>query len=231
MTPLTSGEETRDVRRVLEFLNCETPKQWYVAAPDNVNLLLIDHANCEKKAAGTALSLLYRYVDRPELLQVCSRLAREELRHFEQVHALIGERGIDYKHISSSRYAAGLRRCVRTTEPERLVDTLLVAAVVEARSCERFLGLCRVLDDELAAFYRRLLASEARHFQQYLSLAQMYATAPFDDKLAELLTIDAQLVLEADEEFRFHSGPVLTLPLTPDAAGKNTPAETARHVV
>lgn len=228
---LASAALSEDVEVVLEFLNCETPQQWYTSAPDNLNLLLIDHANCEKKAAGTALSLLYRYVDRPELLQVCSRLAREELKHFEQVHSLIGERGIDYQHISSSRYAGELRKCVRTTEPERLVDTLLVAAVVEARSCERFLGLTRVLDEELALFYRRLLASEARHFKQYLNLAKHYATAAFDDKLDEILTRDAQLVRAVDEEFRFHSGPVATSTLSPDPATENTPVENGRPAV
>lgn len=206
MTAVRSAA-TGEIDLALDFLRCPTPAAWFAAAPDHLELLLIDHANCEKKAAGTALSLLYRYVDRPELLQMCSRLAREELRHFEQVHALIEARNIEYRHISSSRYAAGLRSCVRTSEPHRLVDTLLTGAVVEARSCERFSGLCSVLDTELAEFYRRLLASEARHFQQYLHLAQQYSQEDYSVKLDELLECDARLMCEPDLEFRFHSGP------------------------
>jgi tRNA-(ms[2]io[6]A)-hydroxylase len=235
MTSDSTGSDatgiSKDVQRVLDFLVCETPVAWFAAASDNLDLLLIDHAHCEKKAAGTALSLLYRYVDRPELLQICSRLAREELKHFEQVHALIVQRGIDYRHISPSRYASGLRSCVRTTEPERLVDTLLTAAVVEARSCERFLGLTRVLDEDLAVFYRRLLASEARHFEQYLALAELYATKPFDDKVAELLERDAHLVTDEDEEFRFHSGPIVASSAIRDQAAENTQAETVPQSV
>jgi tRNA-(ms[2]io[6]A)-hydroxylase len=199
---------TQDVDEVLDFLGCATPTAWFEAAPENLELLLIDHANCEKKAAGTALSLLYRYVDRSNLLQRCSRLAREELRHFEQVHELLQDRGITYRHISSSRYAAGLRDCVRNDEPHRLVDTLLTAAVVEARSCERFLGLSSVLDRELADFYQRLLNSEARHFRSYLELADEYSPEPYDDKLAELKARDVELTTAIDTHFRFHSGPV-----------------------
>ncbi len=202
---------------VLEFLDCRTPKLWFEQAPEHLSELLIDHANCEKKAAGTALSLLYRYVDRSHLLQALSRLAREELRHFEQVHRLLATRDIDYRHISSSRYASGLRDCVRNNEPDRLVDTLLTGAVVEARSCERFLGLIDVLPQDLGDFYRRLLTSEARHFRQYLSLAERYAQEPFDHKLAEILARDADLVTAEDVVFRFHSGPL----------GQSTPAESA----
>lgn len=194
---------------VLAFLRCRTPDRWFEQAPAHLEELLIDHANCEKKAAGTALSLLYRYVDRPELLRTLSRLAREELRHFEQVLELLEARQIDYLHVSASRYAGGLRELVRTGEPQRLVDMLLLGAVVEARSCERFLGLVEVLPEDLAGFYRRLLASEARHFRQYLDLAERYAPAPFEDQLARILDLDARLVSEPDTDFRFHSGPLV----------------------
>jgi tRNA 2-(methylsulfanyl)-N6-isopentenyladenosine37 hydroxylase len=204
---MNSTGKSADVQQVMDFLSCRTPAAWFAVAPDHLPELLIDHANCEKKAAGSALSLLYRYVDRPRLLQTCSKLAREELRHFEQVHALLRARSIDYIHLSSSRYAAGLRRDLRTSEPGRLVDTLLVAAVVEARSCERFSGLAEVLDDELAGFYRRLLTSEARHFKQYLSLAREYSREPITARLDKFLQRDAELVCEPDADFRFHSGP------------------------
>lgn len=205
------------VDEAIDFLRVRTPTAWFAAAPARLEELLIDHANCEKKAAGTALHLLYRYVDRPRLLQTLSRLAREELRHFEQVHEQLQSRGICYRHLSSSRYAAGLRGCVRAHEPHRLLDTLLTGAVVEARSCERFAGLIHVLDDELAGFYERLLVSEARHFRQYLALAESCADGPFDAKLAEILERDEVLVSEPDSEFRFHSGPPAQNIPDPDA--------------
>ena len=193
---------------VLAFLPCRTPPAWFEQAPAHLPELLVDHANCEKKAASAALSLLYRYVDRPELLMVLSKLAREELKHFEQVHAHLLERQIKYVQLSASRYAAGLHKLVDGSEPQRLVDTLLIGAIVEARSCERFLGLVEVLPEDLAGFYRRLLDSEARHFRQYLDLAGRYAPAPFDDRLGELLAADEALVGATDTEFRFHSGPL-----------------------
>lgn len=196
------------VPAVLDFLHCPTPPEWFDQAPGHLTELLIDHANCEKKAAGTALSLLYRYVDKPELLRTLSRLAREELRHFEQVLGHLASRDIAYVHVSPSRYAAGLRKGIRQDEPGRLIDTLLTGAVVEARSCERFLGLAEVLPEDLADFYRRLLDSEARHFQQYLNLAERYSDHPLDDRLEVLLEKDAELVSTSDTTFRFHSGPL-----------------------
>ena len=200
-----------DLDAVLAFLGTRTPTAWFEQAPAHLAELLIDHANCEKKAAGTALSLLYRYVDKPDLLKRLSRLAREELRHFEQVQGHLEARQIPYVHLSPSRYARALRAEIRSTEPQRLVDTLLTGAVVEARSCERFLGLVDVLDDELARFYEKLLASEARHFEDYLELAERYATEPLGPTLDGLLARDAELVRTPDREFRFHSGPLTAM--------------------
>lgn len=191
-----------------EFLLCPTPQAWLDQAVDRQELLLIDHAHCEKKAAATAINLLYRYMDRPELLTLMSRLAREELRHFEQVLAFIQRRGLVYRGLSASRYAAGLRELVRTTEPGRLVDTLIVGALIEARSCERFARLAPLLDDELARFYRGLLATEARHFQDYLALARRYSDTPIDDRLALFLERERELIEAPDTELRFHSGPL-----------------------
>ncbi len=197
-----------DLQAVLEFLPCRTPALWFDQAKSNIPTLLIDHAHCEKKAAGTALSLLFRYVDRSHLMQSLSRLAREELRHFEQVHKLLQDRGITYKHLSSSRYAAALRERVSNVEPDKLVDTLLTGAIVEARSCERFLGLIDVLPADLREFYRVLATSEARHFKDYLGLAERYAEKPLQSKLEEMLNLEASLVCEPDTAFRFHSGPL-----------------------
>jgi tRNA-(ms[2]io[6]A)-hydroxylase len=197
-----------DLQAINEFLLCETPDTWIAGALANPELLLLDHANCEKKAASTALNLMYRYVDDFELLNKMSRLAREELRHFEQVIAIMQSRGIAYEQINAARYAAELRKPVRTHEPARLIDTLIVGAIIEARSCERFAKLAPHLDDELQKFYLSLLKSEARHFTDYLGLAQKAAGGKsIDDRVAVFLQLEKTLVQEVDSEFRFHSGP------------------------
>ncbi|EAZ98049.1 tRNA-(ms[2]io[6]A)-hydroxylase [Marinobacter sp. ELB17] len=195
-----------------DFLLCRTPQAWIDNALANQDLLLIDHAHCEKKAASTALSLMYRYVDNAELLHKMSRLAREELRHFEQVLALMTARGISYGHLTPARYAAGLRVAVRSTDPGRLVDLLVIGAIIEARSCERFATLAPYLDTELSNFYNGLLKSEARHYRDYLALAEQANGGAVDDRVAVFLAIEQELIEQPDSEFRFHSGP-LTQPV------------------
>ncbi|GBO82971.1 MULTISPECIES: tRNA-(ms[2]io[6]A)-hydroxylase [Marinobacter] len=196
------------LQEIHNFLPCRTPQQWIDNALANQDLMLIDHAHCEKKAASTALSLMYRYVDNTDLLNKMSRLAREELRHFEQVLAIMKKRGVEYCHLTPARYAAGLRQAVRTEDPGRLVDVLIVGAIIEARSCERFAALAPFLDEKLADFYTSLLKSEARHYQDYLSLAEQAAGEPIEARVAEFLALEKALVEEPDTEFRFHSGPV-----------------------
>jgi tRNA-(ms[2]io[6]A)-hydroxylase len=189
------------------FLLCPTPRAWVTWALENPEILLVDHANCEKKAASTALNLMYRYVDHHKLLTKLSRLAREELRHFEQVIAIMKARGVEYPQLSASRYAGTLRKQVRSEEPGRLVDTLLVGAIIEARSCERFAMLAPELDAELGHFYRSLLKSESRHFMDYLKLArEVGSQAEVEERLPVLLSHERQLIEEPDVEFRFHSG-------------------------
>lgn len=195
-----------DMTPIRDFLGTDTPPEWCEAALSNQALLLVDHANCEKKAASMAMSLMYRYVNRPELLFRMSRLAREELLHFEQVLKLMQQRGIDYPHIGPARYAGALHLHVRRQEPERLVDTLIVGAFVEARSCERFAALAPLLDDELQRFYRSLLRSESRHFEDYLLLAETYAAGPITDRVDFFRYREALLINSEDDEFRFHSG-------------------------
>lgn len=189
------------------FLLCETPAAWISSALENQRLLLIDHANCEKKAASTALNLMYRYVDNWDLLNKMSRLAREELRHFEQVIAIMAARDIAYEQISASRYASGLRDLMASHEPQRLVDTLIVGAIIEARSCERFAKLAPHLDPELSKFYSSLLKSESRHFEDYLRLAQQAAGKDISERVEMFLAREQELIQAPDEEFRFHSGP------------------------
>ena len=135
-----------------------------------------------------------------------SQLAREELLHFEQVVGLMRERGIRYDHLSPSRYAGALRAEVSTSEPRRLVDTLIVGALIEARSCERFAALAPRVDPELGRYYRYLLKSESRHFEDYLDLARRYADEPIDDRIAFFKEKERGLIESPDSEFRFHSG-------------------------
>ncbi|KXS39096.1 MAG: tRNA-(ms[2]io[6]A)-hydroxylase [Halomonadaceae bacterium T82-2] len=191
---------------LLAFLPCTTPDAWIEAALANQALLLIDHAQCEKKAASTAMSLMYRYVDRPLLLTKMSQLAREELLHFEQVVRLMESRGVEYRHIAASRYAEGLRRHVCAEDPERLVDILIVGAFIEARSCERFAALIPHLDAELAKFYRTLVKSEGRHYEDYLMLARRFSASSIDTRIAFFAERERELIESPDATFRFHSG-------------------------
>ena len=196
-----------DIAPILEFLSCPTPAAWVEWALANQETMLIDHANCEKKAASTALNLMYRYVDHHELLNKLSRLAREELRHFAPVIAIMKARGVAYPQLSASRYAGELRKAVRSHEPGRLVDTLLIGAIIEARSCERFAALVPELDEELSSFYASLLKSESRHFKDYLKLASGVSSADeVESRLADLLARERELIESTDVAFRFHSG-------------------------
>lgn len=238
---------------VRQFLHCETPDEWIRIARDPANLptLLIDHANCENKAALTAHSLVRRYclpkgkrhllpkldfyreldalpekaqilgkrtmgeeaktvfdeLERNELLVKMVRLIQEELHHFEQVLELMAARGIHYGAVNASRYARSLLQHVRTYEPAAIVDKMIIGAYIEARSCERFAKLAPHLDEELSRFYTSLLRSEARHYQDYLALAEQYAGEDISERVAFFGALEADLILTPDEQFRFHSGP------------------------
>ena len=200
---------------VREFLACPTPSAWVAAALDAPELLLIDHANCEKKAAGTAVTLMFRHGSDDALVHMLSRLAREELRHFEQVVELMRGRGIAYRPLGAARYATGLRALVRDREPGRLADLLVAGAFIEARSCERFAALAPHLDEELSAFYTSLLKAEARHFRDYLAAARRVADpAGLDARIAAFRDRERELIESPDPGgFRFHSGlPVASAP-------------------
>jgi tRNA-(ms[2]io[6]A)-hydroxylase len=195
-----------DISPITSFLLCRTPQAWIDRALQEQALMLVDHANCEKKAASTALGLMYRHIDCDELLHKLSRLAREELRHFEQVIAIMKKRGVPYEHVTASRYAAGLHVHAAKRDPERLVDTLIMGAIIEARSCERFAALAPHLDPVLQKFYLSLLQSESRHFMDYLALARKYAQGPIDERVRFFLERERELIESEDSEFRFHSG-------------------------
>ncbi|MEM7612939.1 MAG: tRNA-(ms[2]io[6]A)-hydroxylase [Pseudomonadota bacterium] len=191
------------------FLQVPSSDDWARAAAADLPTLLVDHANCELKAASTALSLMHRYPGNAALTYRMSRLAREELRHFEQVQKIMLQREWRMRPLSASGYAAGLRSEVARQEPDRLVDTLIVGALIEARSCERFALVAPYLPDDLAIFYRGLLASEARHFEQYLQLAEQAARAVIRPRVDALREVEQHLinVPVTAAELRFHSGP------------------------
>lgn len=190
-----------------ELLHCATPMEWVAAAPQNLDILLVDHANCEKKAAATAMNLMFRYGERlPDLQDGLAKLAREELRHLEQVTRIMRRRGVAYRPLSAARYAEGMRKHLRKREPERLTDILVIGAFIEARSCERFRSVLPVLEDELADFYRGLHAAEARHFQFYLGMAQKHGAGDVEARVEVIAAAEAELIQSGDEEFRFHSG-------------------------
>ncbi len=205
-------------KNIFDFLGCATCDDWIVAALQNIDELLIDHANCEKKAASAAVALMFRYADRADLVYSMSRLAREELRHFEQVHRILQRRGIAYRRLAPSNYAASLHRVVRRNDPQRLIDLLIIGAFIEARSCERFSLLAPHLDEELGRFYTGLLASEARHYQRYIGLARQYADPnkkncknnSVEKRIREIGDLEAELINRPTGNVRFHSGPALS---------------------
>jgi tRNA-(ms[2]io[6]A)-hydroxylase len=194
---------------IATFFDTPTPDAWLDEAAGRIPELLLDHANCELKAASTALGFLYRYPERTVLAQRMSRLAREELRHFEQVRSIMADMEIQFERLTASRYAGGLREAVRDEEPYKLLDMLLVGALIEARSCERFARLAPSLPPKLGKFYSGLLASEARHFEHYIAFAKSETgidEADIDRRLNELKEIEARLISDPDTQFRFHSG-------------------------
>lgn len=190
-----------------DFLGCRTPAAWVEAALADQETLLIDHKNNEYKAASTAMALIAKYNTRLDLINFMSRLAREELVHHEQVLRIMKKRRVPLRAVSAARYASGLRKVVRNHEPAKLVDTLVVGAFIEARSCERFEALVPHLDEELGKFYFGLLKSEARHYQGYLKLAYQYGEAADVDAVIETVRgVERELIESTDEKFRFHSG-------------------------
>lgn len=195
------------ISEVRGFLRADTSQAWIDGACQDLNLLLVDHANCEYKAAATGMALLNRYRHIPKLQVLMARLVREEMLHYEQVLALLERFGYSYYSLSASRYAGCLHRLIRTTVDGRLVDTLVVGAIVEARSCERFAALYPHLPDALGRFYRGLLRSEGRHYRDYLTLAsELSDPAEMTERLDLFLTEDARLITESDPQMRFHSG-------------------------
>ena len=203
----------------IEALLASTPEQWLDAACTQWQELLLDHAYCEKKAASTALALIFAYPECAAQNLALARLAREELRHFEQVTRMMERLDVPFRRLQPGRYAAGLRAALYTHEPRRRLDLLLTGAIIEARSCERFRLLAGRLPAPLGAFYADLERAEARHAGLYLQLAFEAAAVPgavpeqdgepagCQRRLRELAAIEAGLITSADTLLRFHSGP------------------------
>ena len=188
-------------------LSAPTRDDWLPEALKHIDVILLDHAHCEKKAASTAMNLIFRYHYREDLMRPLSELAREELRHFELMLSVLAKRGIKYERMLPSEYATKLYAEVRKGEPERFVDTMICCALIEARSCERMKLLSEGLEDrELAKLYGSLLASEARHHQTYLDLAIADSSAEVVNcRLAELASHEAGILQSSGEPIRLHS--------------------------
>ncbi|MBV9343816.1 MAG: tRNA-(ms[2]io[6]A)-hydroxylase [Gammaproteobacteria bacterium] len=189
------------------ILAAATPRAWLEAAVRGWPELLLDHANCEKKAAASALALLFAYPEDRPMAGVLSRLAREELRHFEQVLRVLRAAEVPLVRQRPARYAQELRRAVRRAEPARKLDLLLVSALIEARSAERFALLAPRLPAPLGVLYGQLGQSEARHFELYASFASAADPSSWRPRLGELAAAEAELILRPEAVLRFHSGP------------------------
>ena len=188
-------------------LSIPTPARWLAQIEKHLDLLLIDHAHCEKKAAGVAMNLLFSYVEHAELTRAMTEIVQEELDHFHQVRALLVRRGIRFYKLSPSACGSKLHDLVSKQEPQRAVDRLLVAALIEARSCERF-GLLRdrLADRELAKFYGSLFESEARHHSTYVRLAKDFISEDaVHQRLAELSAAEGAIIAAGEEQPRMHS--------------------------
>jgi len=188
-------------------LKSPTDSSWFDQVDAHLDEVLIDHAHCEKKAAGTALNLIFHYVEDIELCREMTQIVNEELEHFHMVIELLERRGIRFRRLRPSQYGNKLHALVRKTEPERAVDRLLVAGLIEARSCERFQALARHVDDpELAEFYRSLFESEARHHTTYTRLANHFAPEEVvNRRLEELYDAEAAIMAQREPLARMHS--------------------------
>jgi tRNA-(ms[2]io[6]A)-hydroxylase len=191
------------------MLNLQSPssERWLAQVRENLPEILIDHAHCEKKAAGTAMNLMFSYVERTEFVRELSEIVREELEHFEMVLDLLKRRGIRFKKLTPSSYGPKLHALISKQEPQKAVDRFLVAGIIEARSCERFDLLRQHLEDaELRQFYDSLFESEARHHSCYVRLAKRFMSEEkVMRRLVEFSAAEAAIVAEGDPLPRMHS--------------------------
>ena len=187
-----------------------TPASWGEAQRGCFDELLLEQAHLEKKAAAGAVAFLFRLPVEPRLHRQLSALAREELVHFERALKLLQERGVAFEAQTSSGYAERLKKAIRREHRDRLVDELLVAAVIEARSHERMTLLAEVARDgspELARFYEDLCPAEERHERLYLDLATLVLdVVSVRERYHQLLQHEARVLRELPFSPRLHSG-------------------------
>jgi tRNA-(ms[2]io[6]A)-hydroxylase len=190
-------------------LKSESTTQWLNQVDQHLDEILIDHAHCERKAATTAMNLMNSYTENRDLCREMTRIVEEELEHFEMVLCLLDERGIQFRRLAAGPYGRKLNALVGSKEPERAVDRLLVASLIEARSCERFSLLSehvRERDPSLADFYAGLFESEARHHTTYVRLAEHFTSRQaVRSRLAQLSSEESLILSEGSELPRMHS--------------------------
>jgi tRNA-(ms[2]io[6]A)-hydroxylase len=191
------------------MLSLKTPtrERWLAQVDQHLDQILIDHAHCEKKAAGCAMNLIFAYVENQSLCREMTEIVNEELEHFQMVLDLLAKKGIVFKRIKPSNYGQQLNELVRKNEPQRAVDRLLIAGLIEARSCERFDLLRQHVDDpELSRFYGDLFESEARHHATYVRMAMMFASEnEVKERLHELSELESEIIERGDILPRMHS--------------------------
>ncbi len=188
-------------------LQSDSQARWLRQVDEHLHEILIDHAQCEHKAAATAMSLFGSYIDSPELTREMTVIIQEELEHFHMVLELLARRGIPFRRIRAGDYGKRLNQLIRPNEPDRAVDRLLVAGLIEARSCERFKLLKdHVQDQELRDFYGSLFESEARHHTTYVRLARQFqGHDQVRVRLEELSSAEATIIAEGHPLPRMHS--------------------------
>lgn len=179
-------------------LKCETNKEWIEVAALNLESIMVDHAHCERKAASNGMSMILRYPERTELVKEMMDLVDEEMSHFRSVFNELQSRGITLTRDTGDRYAQLLSDHIRKQEPHKLLDLLLVDALIEARSCERFLLLSKsgLVPDDLRKVYHDLFVSEAGHYRTFTDIARLYFPAEtVKERLEELATLEAEIVM------------------------------------
>jgi tRNA 2-(methylsulfanyl)-N6-isopentenyladenosine37 hydroxylase len=191
----------------INALKQPTSSAWIEQAISNLDIILLDHSHCERKAAGVALNFMFSYPSNTKMVRELTKIAQEELEHFELVNQWLERRNIPLAPLPPPPYGAGLKAQVRPQKPHKFLDSLLVTGLIEARSHER-LGLLAIHcpEPELAKFYKGLMASEARHFGTYWVLADTYYEREVVMKrLDELAVVESELLANLHPEPRIHS--------------------------
>ncbi|MGD1896012.1 MAG: tRNA-(ms[2]io[6]A)-hydroxylase [Phormidesmis sp.] len=204
---MVAASLARPTTAKIKFLKTPTSAAWVEQAIANIDTILLDHAQCERKAAGTAIQIMSRYPSSVELVRELTAIAQEELSHYDQVNNWLDKRGVPLQPVSPPPYGASLKKCVRRQEPDRMLDLLLVSALIEARSHER-LGLLseHCPDPQLAKFYLSLMASEARHYGSYWLLATTYYESDLvNERIAEQADQESEILSKLHAEPRIHS--------------------------